>query len=152
MGNYKTGSGNYKSSYLINIIKQVDETIQSSAMFHNDNDFKFEGKANRVYTVVIYLLYSSGSVPDFKYTWSVPSGATGKALNGYFNSNTDFNTQDIDATETIQMASGVRATNTWGSIVMGSVSGTCNFQWAQLASDPSDTTVYTGSMLVINEN
>ncbi len=152
MGNYKTGSGNYKSSYLVNIIKQVDEVVNNSDTMQDDDDFKFDGKANHIYTFMIYLFVNLPAASDFKCTWVLPSGASGEHLNGAWSATGDQATTSITNVRSVSTVVGVRNINFLGRIIMGSTSGVCQFQWAQATPIVEDSKLLQGSMLVINEN
>ncbi len=59
------------------VVKTIDETINDSAVFQNDNELVFTLVANTSYVFELLLLLNAVSVtPDFKFQWTVPAGAT----------------------------------------------------------------------------
>ncbi len=148
MVNYKTGPGNYKSSYFISVIKQEDEIVSNSSTMQDDDELKLDLLANRIYMVVIHLLTVVGTVPDFKSRLSIPTGATALKLDSVWRSNSFQSTLDWETDDFVQGVSGTTAYTMWGRVIMGSTEGEIVLQWAQNTPTVEDTKILKGSTMV----
>ena len=135
---------------MISVIKQVDETINNDAAFHDDAELKFTPQINKTYKIQLTAYIQSTSDPNFKHVFSVPTGATGKKQTGALTSSLTA-TLDIDVISQFVTNGTIEVTVLQCSLVMGATSGDFIYRWAQLTSGVSDTTVFKGSSLVVWE-
>jgi hypothetical protein len=113
----------------VQVIKTVDETINSSDVLQNDDELFFTLDANSEYVVEGHFNVETGA-GGFQDIFTYPADATlGLQMR------LDSNLQNGD------YSASVKFTLTTVS------AGTLQYQWAQLASDASDTTVLAGSYL-----
>lgn len=138
--------------------KTADQVINNDATMSTDADLAFPVDPNEVWTVTVLFIYDSGTTPDFKAGWSIPSGAS--IVHGQIAS--QLGTTAATSTS-IRNSAGETATGfglgavgvgtlitatLHATIVVGSTGGTIAVQWAQNTADPSDTTLHAGSHLV----
>lgn len=126
------------------IVKKATETISSDSTLSDDAELKFDLKAFEEVTVYVNLLVNSGTTPDFKKAWTVPTGAVG------------FHTRSLTAAaEGLSDASVIGTSgsdqNVYSLVTIhnGETPGTVVMQWAQNTSDASDTKVLAGSYLLV---
>ncbi len=74
MGNYKTGPGNYKSKYLVTIVKKDNQIVNNSSTMVNDNELFCPLKPNRTYNFQLTFFCAVFGASDFKYDFTIPSG------------------------------------------------------------------------------
>ncbi len=149
MGNYKTGPGNYKSSYLRTFVKQEDQIVNDSTTLVNVIGLGFPVSINTIYNVVILIFMSSGITPKIKFKLDIPSGATARELGETWAPNDSRTTLDWTTVRSLVGAVGIRTFQLTGYVQNGSVAGNCNFQYAQQVQDASDTKVLKGSMVTV---
>jgi hypothetical protein len=130
------------------LVKTADETVNNSNVLQNDDVILFTVEASKLYSVELIVHYNSGSTPDFKWAFSVPSGTTfiGKEL------------QDADrvtqVTESGNNPIGTGANKTLvikGTIISSSTAGTVNWKWAQDTTNASDTKVLIGTYIKVEK-
>jgi len=139
-------AGGGSAGYTV-VKKTADESVTSSITLQDDDELKFSADANSVYWVRVKgIAFSASQTPDFKNTWSVPSGATGvhifRLLSG----------QDLVTLGTSVMTA---LTDTIDGdfieptaiITIGSTAGEVTLSWAQNTSDATATTVKKGTIL-----
>ncbi len=151
MANYKTGPGNYRSSYMRVFIKQDDETVNDSTTLQDDDELFCPLNINTVYNFQLLFFPESGPTPDFKFTFTVPTGTSGNRNNGILSGIGDLSSISLTTITNVQMASGVRMINVHGRAMTSVIQGNLQFQWAQLNQTAVNTKVLQGSMLVIFE-
>ncbi len=149
--NYKRGSGNYKSSFLQAVVKQTDQLVNNSETFVNDLELFVPLRINKSYHFELTLLYSPKVTSDFKYTFTIPSGASGLLCNEFPHPQDDQTTSDITNTFAIACATHSTITQVVGTVSVGSTEGNFQFQFAQNNATTEDTTVLKGSMLMVYE-
>jgi len=136
------------------IVKPADEIVNNSSTLQDDNDLTFAVNANKTYMLFLMMIVNSNVTPDFKYAWTVPSGATiikgvdfaiyfrGEAVSG------DFAT---DATVATTIGT-VGSNRLYGFIFMaevGATPGNITLQWAQDVANASDTIMLQGSTVLV---
>lgn len=127
------------------IVKPDDETVNTSSTLQNDDDFSFPVEANSAYLVEIDYLMTSGTTPDFKWAFTLPSGATGRAS---YQVGASWSTNnDVTFAANVDGLSGERLYLIHVLIETAGAAGTAQWQWAQNTSDASDTTVGANSVL-----
>lgn len=135
--------------------KTSDETVNNSATLQNDDQLALAVEASVVYRLEMMLIVNSGTTPDFKFAWTYPSsltmfysahiaspagGGTGSDLNGPYIETT------VPALGTLGSDQILRAD---GIVIVSSTAGTLQLQWAQNTANASNTTVKTGSHLIL---
>lgn len=134
-------------------VKASDEPVTNSSTVQNDDDLAFAIGASEVWSFALFLTITSGTTPDFRLTFTVPSGATirigGTMLRAAGDSNNATAQHLIgDGTTTYDVNADAFATLTLqGYVVNSTNAGTVQLQWAQATADMSDTVVQAGSWL-----
>jgi len=136
------------------IVKTIDEVRDTDTTLRDDSELFFTPTINNIYHIMVIIDYRSASNADWKYVVTVPSGATAKKWVGNWNPDTDrFADTWTDVSPTVDGV-GV-AIDSWvqmmGILVMGSTAGDFNFQWGQVTSQATDTTVMAGSLMLVWE-
>ena len=134
------------------VVKSVDQTVNNSSTLQDDDELKFTPNINKAYFGTMFTIYSSGTTPDLKSAFSLPTGASGEwlASNGLWR----MATQSFpDITTAIAQISGIVAQTfaEYFRIQMGSTAGEIIYQWSQNVANVSDTKVLIGSCLVVYE-
>ena len=135
--------------------KTANQTVTNSATFNNDTDLSFPMVANSYYTFKAAINYSSTSQnADFKFTFTVPAGATVFITANYPVAGTDgattrmCNISASGTTCTIPLtAANYRGTiMVTGYVQTGATAGNTQFQFAQnVQTAGQSVTVYRGS-------
>lgn len=128
------------------IYKSANETVNNSAVLQNDDELILPVLANEVWAFTMFLHASSGATPDFKYTFSLPSGTTTRFFDAVF-----FN--DFEEGETVVHGGGTNPiiTTIMGHFTISSTPGNVVFQWAQNTQNASDTKVLKGSYIIAHK-
>jgi len=131
-------------------VKTVDETIQSDIVVHDDDELFIPLTINRVFGFLFMGVITSAGPADFKWTFTIPSGATG---DWFRNPNLSTDSTAYGTTDDFSTGGGsVRElVPNYGRIIMGGTGGDIQFQWAQRTSTADDTIVRAGSSLVVWE-
>lgn len=135
------------------IYKSSDETVNGSDTLQDDNELTFAIGANEKWAFTIYLRTSSGATPDFKYSLSVPSGATFTFWSTYNVtqvSNLGGGYTDkavVDGSGSFPIGSDIAN----GSVINSSTTGSVTLQWAQNTSNASDTKLLAGSYIIAHK-
>jgi hypothetical protein len=128
------------------IYKSADETVNNSTVLQNDNHLILPVLANEVWGFTMFLFFESGTTPDLKIGWSVPSGTTMR----YCDDDAAQNVSIESETRTIpgSGATTVKIVGVNGAIFASSTAGNVVLQWAQATAEVSDTKVLTGSYII----
>lgn len=134
------------------VVKSVDEIVNNSDVFQDDNELFFIPIINKVYNIKIIVYLQSTTQADFKYSVSFPTGAVAERGTGSWSSTSARDTRPAQET----LAPTIIDTEIkWLAIpyrlVMGSTAGNFSFQWAQANARMSDTKVLKGSLLLVLE-
>lgn len=128
--------------------KTVDETVNNSAVLQDDDELFVALAASTTYRIALDLVWNSGTTPDFKYDWTVPSGATGlytvTATSGaalFLGSLAFASGGNLDG-------SGSDLFSRFEGELVTTNAGTLRLRWAQVAATVSNTVVRAGSLLV----
>jgi hypothetical protein len=133
--------------------KLTSQTITNSAAFTNDAHIFFPMDANAVYTFTASINFSSTSATgDFKYTFTVPTGAAVYIQTAAPTSATASTTCNISAsgqTCTLAVTANYRGTmDITGFVDTAATAGNLQFQFAQnTATAAQSVTVYAGSSI-----
>jgi hypothetical protein len=141
--------------------KNANETVNNSATFQNDDALVLPVAANGIYLVRGFLIWTSGTTPDFKAQFTGPPMATYTTWSTW-NLAAAAPNQLADMRAVIGTGSGGSVsipgqgatlattgqfTEISGSVVMSGTAGNFQLQWAQNTANATDTIVYTGSWL-----
>lgn len=145
------------------IVKPTTESVTSSTVLQNDNDFAFSVVANATYVLDGYLLYDGATDPagGLKMQFTVPSGATffawtnfgtngditGSTLTEYNVVSEDAGTGSPRSIGTLTTAVARLTCQPRASLINGANAGTLQFLWAQGASNATATRVLQGSWM-----
>ena len=134
------------------VFKTADEIITSDDTLTDDADLQFEVDKNSVYAYKMVLLMSSSVNADFKYFWTGPVGATMSWFEDQ-DSNVGVTAKTITTQDNMNGAGVAVLTIQWpeGLIITGANAGILNFQWAQLTSEATNTTLRKGSWILFKK-
>jgi hypothetical protein len=120
--------------------KASGQSVTSSTTLVNDNDLFLAIAANGVY-VVQSLMLISGGAGNFKYTFTIPSGASGNF--SALQENTGGTLINEGAVSWTATTTGGTGQGIWlyGLLVNSSTAANLQLQWAQNASNGTPTTV-----------
>ena len=128
------------------IHKTADQTVNNSTTLVNDTDLVVPLLANRKYYWFMRVRFQSNSTPDIKFTWTVPSGATG----GRRRELTAATEVSYGTTSNWPGSTGVnRQGYAGGYVEVSTTAGNLQFQWAQNTADASNTAVLKGSLFLV---
>jgi len=130
------------------IYKSADETVNNSSTLQNDDDLLFAVGANEVWAFICFIRQDSGTLPDFKHAWTVPTDAV--MSRGIGHQYTDLAAQWLahDDATTPSASYGGKPITTVGCVVVSTTAGNVQLQWAQNQADVSDTKCEKGSWLI----
>ncbi len=142
------------------IVKTADETVNNSVTLQNDDELSFTATANKTYLVDLYLLLNGGITADYKFAWSLPSGAWywgaeaeggGGGISIYWvpkdvsaGSMAAISSSTLSVSGSANTPQGLHLTTT---IAIGGSGGTVNLQWAQNTQTVADTKVLAKSVM-----
>lgn len=128
--------------------KSSTETVNNSDTLQDDDDFQFAVEADASYLVEGNLLLNSASAADFKWQWSLPASATIDGLAMLRQGGTSSVVEYTEAGAAVYNTDAVNeAMYITGTLVTSGTAGTSILQWAQNATDVSDTVLLPGSWI-----
>lgn len=138
--------------------KTADESVTSSTVMQSDDQLVVALDANSYYAIRAVITYDSPAAGDFKFQFTVPSGATGRkfALYSAVNATSCASTAQNSWGDAIGDAvTGIGAPAAGapcdvvidGYVITSGTSGNLTLQWAQDTSDATATTVKAGSFI-----
>ena len=133
--------------------KSVDETVNNSSAIQNDDELVLPLVANAVYVFDLVVIYSSGTTPDIKVGFTLPTGATTALEADFFDPSLIRNLIAQTTVPTTGIAMGGNAATTgcriWGTVTTGATAGDMQTVWAQNTANASNTIVRAGSYLLV---
>ncbi len=134
--------------------KTANETVNGSNTPQNDDDLFALVAASTFYDFRARLVFTSGTTPDFRYTLSVPSGATWSLNAMVFARSLAAPSVMVDtrtATSGNLGADGLGTTlssqgqiiELFGWVQTSVTAGTVQLQWSQNTTNASDTILYS---------
>jgi len=132
------------------VVKKVDQTVNNSTVLVNDNELFVALSVNKTYGFLLGLRHNSGTVPDLKYTFTVPAAASG-ALCPAWSGSTGANELVFSGVQVVQTSGNDGWIQTLGHVIMAGTAGNLQLQWAQNAANASDTDVLQGAYLIVWE-
>lgn len=145
------GNHTHAGSNVISAIKGADETVNNSITFQNDDDLTFSVAANDEWLVVYHLFVNSGTTPDIKFQFSVPTSASYQFVNDatFIAGISPANAMAEDTAFSVETSSGtLDHVLIIVKFLIGANAGSVVLQWAQSVQDVSDTKVLRGSGLI----
>lgn len=135
------------------VIKSADESVTNSATLQNDNALLFAIGASEQWAFEFFIIFTSDTTPDIKFTVTVPSGAAGdfvvsetpgaSADNPTYRGGVSFGTSISIAVD----AAAKRGVHIFGVVDNSTNAGDVTLQWAQRVSNATPATVYQYSWL-----
>lgn len=132
--------------------KTADETVNNSSTLQNDDHLLLALASSEVWKFEFWLMYTSGSTPDFKAAITVPASATlvWETLGATDTSSVVYGAATITASGTSRdfaSSTGTRFLKITGIVANSTNAGNLQLQWAQNTATVSDTIVLTNSTL-----
>lgn len=130
--------------------KTANETVNNSATLQNDDHLVVAVAANATYDFTMVLHYTSGTTPDLKIGWTVPSGTTMAWTAAYYDPSLSLGmTSNLTQTTVLALGGSTFNQSTYihGVIITSSTAGNVQLQWAQNSATGSDTIIYAGSYI-----
>lgn len=126
--------------------KSADQTLnQSSTTLQNVTEMVFAVGANEVWVFDFFILINSGSTPDFKYGFDLPSGGAVYKIYNWGNLQTFTSIPSANTLTT----TGIDQYYRMNLLYIGSsTAGNVQFQAAQNTADASDTKVLANSFII----
>lgn len=139
----------------LQVRKTVTQTVNNSTVLVNDNELLIAlPLINTSYGIEMYITYTSSTVADIKFTFSVPAGATGSFCTtglavGAAGTTGDGQFDATGLTTTISIGGAGQAVGCLitGTINTAAATGNLQFRWAQDTAEVSNTTVNADSWL-----
>lgn len=132
--------------------KTADETVNNSTTLQNDDHLLVSVAANAVYDFKLAIHYNSGTTPDLKVGWSVPSGTT-MVWGGVIIDTAGAMTVAASLTQSSVQAIGGTGAAAFilftGTVVTSTTAGTLQMQWAQNTLTVADSKILAGSELTL---
>lgn len=139
------------------VAKTTTTSISNSTVLTDDPELGFAVEPNSAYTFDFTVFYTSGSVADIKFSFSVPSGSSGRVL--FFglrlaaSSQVDVGMEPRDTIvgdgEAVAAGGLGESTTTTaqisGTVFTGSSAGNVRLRWAQNSATSATTQVLRGS-------
>lgn len=133
------------------VYKSVDETIISNSTMQNDDELLLTVAASTKYEFELYMAYNSGTTPDLKIGWTLPTGATNLWHVDYFDTAAAAQKGQSSTVPTTGFAVGGFGSDLYavfaGTLNISTTAGTMQVQWAQNTLTASNSTVRAGSFL-----
>jgi hypothetical protein len=132
------------------------QSVTSSTTLVNDNQLFVTVAANAVYYLQLGLNYTAATAGDLAGGWALPSGAsiTNTVSMSLLSTAAGYGDDATSGGGSTVVAGGVGSGTNAGAksdwiLTTGGSSGTCQFQWAQLASFATATSVVAASFLIL---
>ena len=131
------------------IVKEADETVTNSNTVQDDNELLFAVAANEVWQFEGVLLLSAHPTPDFRVTFTGPTGAVGSFAAAYSTGALDESVSSDALGNVLSFAAASQGTvlRFWGGIHNGANAGNLQLKWAQNTPDANNTKVLAGSYI-----
>lgn len=135
------------------VSKTADETVNNSTTLQDDDHLVFAMAANTSYLVnAVFLLDATGTTPDFKFGWTVPSGCTmiwASSGGSSWESGSALSMASESAALVADSRSGTTGAEYQAIVRNGATAGNLQLQWAQNTANGSDSKVLKHSHLII---
>lgn len=144
--------------------KLADEIVNGSATLQNDDELFVAVPANTKFAIRGFVIFTSNTTANFRLGWTGPTGYTHITNTKVYSRIAAAPTQLVDTRTFVEgglvgasgAASLVLSTHgqlmeLTGSYQTSSTAGTAQIQWAQNTSNGSNTTVYAGSYIMLEQ-
>ena len=129
------------------VIKTSDETVNNSTTLQDDDELLIAVGANETWIFNVLAFFDSGTIPDIKFSFSGPTGAT--ALWSYIDSGSNVTKAMGEISYRAGGGAGYkRACHIKAVFWIGANAGDIKLRWAQNTGDASNTKVLTGSNII----
>lgn len=133
--------------------KTANEIVNGSSTPQADDELFVPAAASTFYVFTGLLVFTSGTTPDFRYTLSVPAGATWSLNAQVFSRSLAAPSASVDTRTGTSGNLGADGHGTTlatqgqliqldGWVLTSVTAGTCTLMWSQNTSNGSDTTLY----------
>lgn len=131
------------------VAKTVDTTIVNSSTRVGDPELILSVEANTNYILEYFIRCRAHSLPDFRYSLFLPTGATAlRGQSNYVGTATNANIRiDEPNTQLIGGTNITRYSMNTAYIAVGATAGNLQFAWAQSSPDPNASYLYAGTYL-----
>lgn len=139
------------------IVKPSTESVTSSTVLQNDNDFSWSVLASATYVLDSYLIYdgAADTAGGLKMQFTVPTAATFFKWSNYGANSaalTSYNVVAEDAAAGSPRGVGTNAGTVMSlapraTLINGANAGTLQFLWAQVTSNATATRILQGSWM-----
>ncbi len=133
------------------VVKKADEIVNNSTAFQNDDELVVALQANKTYCGILNCIINSSAVADFKYAFTIPSGASGSKTNSSLSSVVAPASASIIDVDILNGIAADGMFQLYFKIIVTATAGNLQLRWAQNTAEVSDTKVIQGSSLVIWE-
>lgn len=137
------------------VLKANDEKVNNSSALQNDDELLLPVGANDVWHFLVWLRYDTGTTPDIKFSFAVPSGGWMTIISS---GRLAASTEGTGGTPIISYgagdviiapgAGGERQFLFWCYYHGGGTAGNVQLQWAQNVANASDTIIYSRSHII----
>jgi len=135
------------------VFKTADESITSDTTLTDDTDLQFDPDISSTFAIQTMISFKTDTTPDFKYNFSIPSGATGDRIDGGWAGGTFETVTSLWTGQELPTVAGTQTFffNHIGYLITDTTAGTFAFQWAQQTSSATPTTVNQGSWMMFKK-
>lgn len=135
--------------------KTGTETVNNTATLQNDDDLFLTVAASTRYDFELFIVYNSGTTPDLKLGWTLPTGATNRYMYQFFDGTNWVAAAGGTAVPTAGVALGGFGADLparfKGTLNISTTAGTMQIQWAQNTANASNTSILSGSELKLTK-
>ena len=127
--------------------KAADETVNNSTTLQNDDHLLFAVGANDIWVFHLWFIVETGTTPDFKFAFAVPSGGACiycMDINGVYLRPLE----DATTAKTLAQTATPGIFNRLLRYVGGGTAGNLQLQWAQNTAEVSNTILKENSLLI----
>lgn len=128
------------------IVKAVDESLTNNIIVQNDDTLFFAVEANKKYIFECLMIVNSSSSPDFRWTFTGPSGSKGSW--GSVSHSTPSTADPIGQEEVLTLSAWPAEIHVLGGIANGANAGNLQLKWCQNTNSGSATKVLAGSYIL----
>jgi hypothetical protein len=141
----------------LTIVKSADESVTSSTVLQDDDDFTFSVVSGQKYKLDAFFLFYMPAAADLKYRFTSPALTASVMVGNFARANDVWNNRKTEYQLSINntLASSANDTDYYLVRLVGafqpSADGTLQFQWAQLNSSGSSLILKQGSWMSITK-
>jgi len=149
---YVDAGGGGTGQTFAKVVKSVDETINNSSTYQDDDEITFTPEINKVYGFFMALFIVGTSPQNIKLRFSLPAGASGERLGTGGDMGLIVRNTSTLITNLILGQNATIRTGTFPArLLMGATAGDVTLQWAQNSAGAFDLTLKAGSYIVVWE-